>query len=204
MGKGLSPMKRLMGLPLVFFCSLSFLTVANAQNSPNKNQLLPYDDADGYQVLSSIIDASTNKLKSDSVSIFHQTLSEEAFTGVRFQCSGSIPAEFQSASEDFDKKAKTKFLLRREFSIQKKYRLVALSRKTPVNAGNQPQTASASATFSVSAVGFDEPKFHAIALVRYIVHNGGTIGGSSIFHLLRKTEQGWQEATEISTCGRIY
>jgi hypothetical protein len=194
-------MKRLMVLAPVFFCSLSFLTVSKAQTSPNRNQLLPYDDADGYQVLSSIIDASTNKLKSDSMSILHQTLSEEAFRGVRFQCSGSIPAEFQSAAEDLDKKAKTKFLLRREFSIQKTYRLVAPSPKIP---GNQPQTASASATFSVSAVGFDETKAHAIALVRYIVHNGGTIGGSSIFHLLRKTSQGWQEATEISTCGRIY
>jgi hypothetical protein len=193
-------MKRLMMLALVFFCSLSFLTVANTQTSP-KNQLPPYDDADGYQVLSSIIDASTNKLKNNSVSIFHQTLSEDAFRSVRFQCSGSIPAEFQSAAEDFDKKAKTQFLLRREFSIHKTYRLVALSRKTPEN---QPQTASASATFSLSAVGFDETKVHAIALVRYLVLNGGTIGGSSIFHLLRKTSQGWQEATEISTCGRIY
>ena len=137
-------MKRLMVLALVLFCSLSFLTVSNAQTSANKNQLLPYDDADGYQVFSSIIDASTNKLKSDSVSIFHRTLSEEAFAGVRFQCSGSIPAEFQSAAEDFDKKAKTKFLLRREFSIRKKYRLVVPSRKTAVNAGNQSQTASAS------------------------------------------------------------
>jgi len=197
-------MKRLMVLALVFFCPLSSLTVSNAQTSPNKNRLLPYDDADGYQVLSSIIDASTNKLKSDSVSIFHRTLSEEAFTGVRFQCSGSIPAEFQSASEDFDKKAKTRFLLRREFSIQKKYGFVALSRTTPVNPGNQFQTASPSATFSVSAVGFDETKAHAIALVRYIVPNGGTIGGNSTFHLLRKTDQGWQKATEISKCGRIY
>ena len=89
------------------------------------------------------------------------------------------------------KEAKTKLLLRQEFSIQKKYRLVALSRTTPVNAGNRSQTPSASATFSVSAVGF-------------IVHNGGTIGGSSTFHLLRKTSRGWQEDTEIPKCGRIY
>jgi len=130
------------------------------------------------------------------VSILHQALSEEAFSGVRFQCSGSIPAEFQSASGDFDRKAKTKFLLRREFSVQKKYRFVAHSRTTPVNAGNQSQTASASATFSVSAVGFDETKAHAIALVRYIVPNGGTIGGNSTFHLSRRADPGWQEAAE--------
>jgi len=102
-------MKRLMVLALVFFCPLSSLTVSNPQTSPNKNQLLPYDDADPYQVLSSIIDASTNKLKSDSVSILHQTVSEEAFWGVRFQCSGSIPAEFQSAAEDLTKRQRQSF-----------------------------------------------------------------------------------------------
>ncbi len=197
-------MKRSMALAPLLSVLWLFLAVSNAQTRPNKNQLLPYDDADGYQVLSSIIDASTNKLKSESVSIFHHTLSEEAFRGVRFQCSGSIPAEFQSAAEDFDNKAKTKFLLQQEFSIQKKYKLVALSRETPVNIGNQSQTASSSATFSVSAVGFDETKAHAIALVRYIMRSGGTICGSSTFHLLRKTGQGWREATEIPKCGRIY
>ena len=54
------------------------------------------------------------------------------------------------------------------------------------------------------AVGFEETKAHATALVRYIVPNGGTIDGNSTFHLLRKTDQGWQKATEISKCGRIY
>jgi hypothetical protein len=187
-------MKRVMALALVFFCPLSFLTVSNAQTSRNKTQLLPYDDADGYSVLSSIIDGSTTKLKSESVSIFRQTISEEASRSVRFQCSGSVPAEFKSAAEDFDKKARTRFLLKQEFSIRNKYRFVAQSQ----------QGASTSATFSLSAVGFDETKDHAVALVRHIVHNGGTIGGSLSFHFLRKTGQRWQEATEILKCGRIY
>ena len=187
--RGTSLLKGSMVLLLSAFCL--FLTVSNAQT--DKKQLLPYDDADGYTVLSSIIDARTNKLKSEPVSIFRQTISEEAFRGVRFQCSGSIPAEFQSAAEDFDKKAKTRFLLKREFSIRKKYKFVAPS-----------QAASTSATFSVSAVGFDETKDHAVAIVRHIVHSGGTIGGSSTFYLLRKVGQSWQEATEIPQCGRIY
>jgi len=144
--------------------------------------------------LSTIIDARTNKLKSESVSIAHQTVSGEAVRGVRFQCAGSIPAEFQGAEEDFDKKAKTQFVLRPQFSIEKKYRLVE----------NQSRTASPSSAFFVSAVGFDENKAHAIALVGYIVHNGGTTGGDSTFHLLRKTQLGWQEAKEIPSCGRIY
>jgi hypothetical protein len=176
-------------LALVFFCLLSSLTVSNAQTSPNKNQLLPYDDADGYQVLSSIIDASTNKLKSDSVSIPNSF--RRGFLGRSISVLRQHSCGISKRRRRPHKEAKTKLLLRQEFSIQKKYRLVALSRTTPVNAGNQSQMASASATFSVSAVGF-------------IVHNGGTIGGSSTFHLLRKTSRGWQEDTEIPKCGRIY
>ena len=164
----------------------------------------PYEDADGYLVLSAIIDPMANKSKSESVSIVYQTISEEALKGIRFQCSGSFPSEFWKATEDFDRKAKTKFVLQRAFELKKKYVLFASSRASFANAGNQTQAESAAGVFSVSAVGFDETKTHAIALVRHIVHIGGTAGGDSSFYLLRKTEYGWHEATEIPKCGRIY
>jgi hypothetical protein len=57
MGKGVSRLKGLISLALILFCHLSFMMVSNVQTRPNKNQLLPYDDADGYQVLSAMIDA---------------------------------------------------------------------------------------------------------------------------------------------------
>ena len=186
-------MKRWLARALSLFALSLYLTAANTQTRPNKNRVLPYDDADGYRVLSSIINETTNKSRGEPVAIFHQTISEEAVGDIRFQCAGSIPVEFQSAAEDFDKKAKTNFLLQQEFSIRRKYKLVVHS-----------QSASISAAFSVSAVGFDESKAHAIALVRYIVHNGGTIGGDSTFHFLRKADHGWLEAMEIQKCGRIY
>jgi len=69
--RGTSLLKGSMVLLLSAFCL--FLTVSNAQT--DKKQLLPYDDADGYTVLSSIIDARTNKLKSEPVSIFQKRLS---------------------------------------------------------------------------------------------------------------------------------
>jgi len=136
----------------------------------------------------------TEKLKSESVSVFHQTVSEEAFGEVRVQCSSSFPREFQSALEDFDKKTKTKFLLQQEFSIQKEYRFVETM--VGVQAG----------VYSMSAVGFDENKTHSIVLVQYLVHPAGSIvlGGSRVFHLLRKSAKGWQDATDIPKCGQIY
>jgi hypothetical protein len=175
------------------FCHLSFLTVSNAQTRDNKNQHLTYDDADGYQVLSGIIDARANKLKSESVSIFHQTVSGESVRDVRTQCAGGIPAEFQGAAEDFDKKATTRFLLTERFSLEKKYRFVV------------GPTSNSLGVFSVSAVGFDKTKTRAIVLVEYLVHpTNSIVGGDTTFYLLRKTEEGWKEATEIPKCGRVY
>ena len=94
---------------LAMFCLCTFVPASDPQTKPKKNQAIPYSDADGYQVLSSAIDAITEKLKDGSVSIFHQTVSENAFAQVRAQCSSRFPREFQSALEDFDKKANTKF-----------------------------------------------------------------------------------------------
>lgn len=99
-------MKSPVTLGLLFFCLCPLLPVSDAQTKPSKNQPPPYSDTDGYQVLSSIINARTEKLKSGFVSVYHQTVSEKVSREVRVQCSGSFPREFQSALEDFDKKSK--------------------------------------------------------------------------------------------------
>jgi len=185
---------------LSFFCLFAFLPVSNAQTKPKHKQLLPYDDPDGYLVLSAIINAKTKDLRGDPVSIFYRTVSEEGFRGVRLECSNNFPKEFQGALADFDKKGKTKFLLQRQFSIQKKYRFV----ETAVHV--QAPTESFRGTYSVSAVGFDESKTHAIVLVEYLGGYDDRIvwGGDTRFYLLRRTANGWQEATDVQTCGRIY
>jgi hypothetical protein len=185
---------------LLFFCLCSLLPLSDAQTKPNKNQPLPYRDTDGYQVLSSIINARTEKLKSGFVSVFHQTVSEKDSREVRVQCSSSFSREFESALKDFDKKARTRFLLQREFSIRKQYRFV----ETMV--GVNDSTKSLPGIYSFSAVGFDDNKTRAIVLVPYLVRPGGSIvlGGDTIFYVLRRTESGWQQAADIQTCGRIY
>ena len=68
---------------MALFCLCASLSVSDAQTKPKTNQPLPYSDADGYQILSSIIDERTEKMKNGSVLIFHQTVSEEAFREVR-------------------------------------------------------------------------------------------------------------------------
>jgi hypothetical protein len=194
-------MKGLMQMGLSAFCALFFLLTSNAQTRPKKNQLLPYDDTEGYQVLSFIIDARTNQWKSGSVSIFYRTVSKQALRSIKIDCSDKIPVEFQDAAADLDKKAMTGFRLQQKFSTRKRYRFVL----APVNAEDQAVTRNAPGVFSVSAVGFDGTKTHAIALVQYLVRpTGSIVGGDSTFYLLRKTEKGWQQATEVPKCGRIY
>ena len=187
-------MKRSMALALLLFALSPYLTAANAQTSPNKNQVLPYDDAEGYLVLSSIIDLRTSQWKTEPVSVFQHTISPEKVNDLKNECCDKVPAEFQRAAEDFDTKAKTRFLLKERFSLQKKYRFVPAP------------TAKSLGVFSVSAVGFDETKTRAIVLVEYLVRRADSIvlGGDSIFYLLRKTPTGWKDVTVVPKCGRIY
>jgi hypothetical protein len=189
---------------LLTVSSLLFLPISNAQTNSEKSSLFPYGDADGYQVLSTIIDGRAGKSKSDSGSILHRTISGQTFAGVRSQCSRSIPVEFQRALEDFDRNTGREFLLGRSFSIKKRYVLVGLSPANFSHAAEESQKKDPVGVFSVTPVGFDQTRTHAIAVIRYTERSGGTIGGDSTFYLLRKTDEGWKEVAEIPKCGRIY
>lgn len=186
-------MKSFVALALLS-CLCTFLPTSEAQTQAKKNQPLPYTDADGYQVLSSIIDSRTEKLKNGPVWILHQTISGDTLGEIRAECSSRFPGEFQSALEDFDKKAKTRLLLLQRFSIHKEYKLV------------ESLVGTQGGTYSVSAVGFDENKARAIVLVQYLVRPSGSVvvGGDTMSYLLRKTETGWQRVEDVPKCGRIY
>jgi len=186
-------MKSFVALALLF-CLCTFPPTSAAQTKQKKNQPLTYTDADGYQVLSAVIDTRTAKLKTEPVFIFHQTVSEGTLTELRTQCSSRIPGEFQSALQDFDKKAKTKLLLQPQFSIRKEYKFV------------QTMVGVQTGIYSVSAVGFDENKTRAIVWVQYLVRPPGSVilGGDKMLYLLRRTETGWQRDTDASKCGQIY
>jgi hypothetical protein len=185
-------MKRFVALALLF-CLCSFSPASVAQTQATKTKPLPYGDTDGYQVLSSIIEVRTEKLKSGSVSIFHQTISGDALGEIR-DCASRFPREFQSALEDFDKRARTKMLLQQHFSIQKEYKFV------------ETMVGVQTGIHSVSAVGFDENKTRAIVLVQYLVrpHGSVVVGGDKMLYVLRRTETGWQQVTDVSKCGQIY
>jgi len=186
-------MKSFVALALLY-CLCSFVPESDAQTQSKKKQPPPYTDTAGYQVLSSIIEARTEKLNAESVAIFHQTVSGDALGEIRAECSSRFPTEFQSALEDLDKKAKTKLLLQQQFSIHKEYRFV------------ESMVGVQTGIYSVSAVGFDENKTRAIVLLQYLVHPPGSVvlGGDKMLYLLRRTQTGWQQAADVPKCGRIY
>ena len=152
-----------------------------------------YDDAEGYKVLSALIELRTKDAKVESVAIFRRTIAQQTVSELLTDCTSKIPAEFQIAGKNLEQSAKIRRQLQREFSIRERYQLVGNS------VGNSE------GVFSFSVVGFDEARNHAIALLEYLVHPTDSImGGDSTFYLLRKTENGWQQAAEVPKCGRIY
>jgi len=186
-------MKSFVALALLY-CLCSFVPQSHAQTQSKKKQPPPYTDTDGYQVLSSIIEARTENSKAVSVPIFHQTVSREALGEISAECSTRFPAEFQSALEDLDKKANAKMLLQQQFSIHKEYKFV------------ETMVGVQTGIYSVSAVGFDRNKTRAIVLLQYLVRppGGVVLGGDKTLYLLRRAQTGWQQAADVPKCGRIY
>jgi len=185
------------------------LCIADTQGQ-TKNQKKPmpiYDDRNGYEVLSVILNRLSVVQKNETVKIDPRTASPENVAAIKAKCSG-IPSEFQGAWEDFDKKAQTRFLLRRDFTLAMKYELVYPS---PMAVANHRETREEvykrvrSGTYFVAAVGFDEKRTRAVALVEYIC---GNPCGDSLFYYLRKSSKGWEEASEVPpkvrSCGEIY
>jgi hypothetical protein len=183
--------------------SLLFVVGAHGQTKIKKDPLPFYEDRDGYEVLSVLLNARAEKL----IRIAPRTASPSHVAAIKAQCAG-IPPEFQGASEDFDKKAQTRFLLRRDFTLKNSYELASASAGTGADHLETKEGARGRipfGTYYVAAVGFDEKRSRAMAFVEYIC---GNLCGSSLFHYLRKSAKGWEEASDVlpkvQGCGRIY
>jgi hypothetical protein len=192
----------------VLLLSLSSLVVNGGGQTKIKEDHPPsYQDRDGYEVLSVLLNAQGVARKNDTIRIDALTASGERVAEIKAQCSG-IPAEFVSASEDFEKKMKTRLLLQREFSLAKNYELARVSDMAGVSQPDvkaEARKRSPAGTYYLAAVGFDEKRTRAVAFVEYIC---GNLCGESIFYFLRKSEKGWVQAPEaqreVHSCGRIY
>ena len=194
-------------MTIVSVCLLLIAASTRSQTREHPVQVPAYEDRDGYEVLSVLLASLSVVRKNDMIKIDPRTSSGRGVEEIKAHCSG-IPEEFQGASGDFDKRAKTKLTLRKEFTFAKPYELAYATVKHHEDDSESKQEARdriRSGTYYVAAVGFNENRTRAIAFVEYIC---GNLCGDSIFYFLRKSEKGWEEAPEIrrqvKTCGRIY
>ena len=157
-----------------------------------------YDDAEGYAVLSVLLDRYNPGSKDLVVQIFPRTASEnQMFSSL--ECK-EVPDEFLTAAKDFHDKNKIKFRLEPRFSLKFKYELTENPRKSlpPQAPGEQEvELPVFGPLYQVSAVGFDAAKTHAIAYVDAVC--GSECGGGA-YHFLRKEAKGWKEVPGSPVC----
>lgn len=169
------------------------------QTAPDIAKPLVYSDREGYAVLSYLIQ---KRLVGSSKSPIDISLATD-----RGECPGcaeclNVPDEFQSAKKDFREKNKSSMRLANEFSLKVKYTLtdkpdvVTLPRSDPNE--QQPDEKSVPKTlFSVSAVGFDISKTHAIA---YVSAYCGVMCAGGAYYPLIKDKNEWKEVPESPRC----
>jgi hypothetical protein len=167
---------------------------------PNTNA---YDDAEGYTVLSTLLGSASQETHSAAIRINMLTHVESSGGVNSLEDCMKIPEEFREAANDYERRAKTAYLLKNKFSIKTPYDLVGESRITGSGLRNPPATGKdtaekiSSGTFYLSPVGFDASHTHAIAYKNYLC---GNLCGWGAYHLLVKNGDRWEEAKDVVGC----
>jgi hypothetical protein len=185
---------------LAAVCLLGCAASLFAQNAPESPKPADYQDADGYAVLSVLLDHE------HSASDHTFEISPITASGVNadsFQsCTGRIPTEFSAAANDFRDKNKQNWRLSKKFNLKFGYKFADLASKrqplapTP-NAKELPPALFDDRIFEVSAVGFDTSRTRAIA---YVAVFCGPDCTSAAYHLLVKEKDGWKEFVSSPVC----
>ncbi len=167
--------------------SLSLLTVAlmalsgcgvrrHPSAPPISSSPAPYEDSDGYIVLSQLLTGSGKD--------WHNTM-------------------IRISTFNYVHKSKTPYLLQDRFASDAKFLLVdhpVIDRsdlKHPPQTHKEIDQKIIGGAYFVSAVGFDASKTHAIVRVNYIC---GSLCGGGTYHLLVKDSDGWKEAPKKASC----
>jgi hypothetical protein len=181
---------------LSLFCSAIAFCVP--QTSTVTAKLPTYSDPEGYAVLSHLIDkvvpSKTSEIDISVVTSRGEYLVTEGCL--------KVPDEFRSAANDFQEKNKSALRLTDGFSLKAKYTLkdkpdvVVPSRSAPDEQQLEEKFVQRT-FFTVSAVGFDEGKTHAIA---YLSTYCGVMCAGGGYHLLVRNKDGWKEIQDSPEC----
>jgi len=177
--------------------------VSNAQDTAGgrKSRAASYADREGYAVLSQLL-AEWSKANGDRPLNIYRLTIRPRDPG---QCT-KFPDDFLDAAADFKKKSDVEFALENRFLPGFKYKLVkdepesSLDR-TPVANRKSKGTGVPTSIYYISAVGFDKRKTRAIAYVKFFC---GELCGQDNFYFLLKGKNGWEQASGVAGCGRIF
>ncbi len=128
-----------------------------------------YDDPEGYQLLSLVMENEASDQKLREVAIFRHA-SERALCN-------EIPEEFRVAAHDPAPGSRAGLQFKRKFSLTHRYRLTWDF-----------------TDFAISAVGFDPLRTHAVISVIYAC---GQMCSSGSTYLFRKTTHGWEQTGQV-------
>ena len=159
--KGNSAMKSIILLASILVLSFPSTSLIGRERLP------VYDDSDGYQVMSVAVMNEAGSLGARQIVIYSRTVEQP-------DCR-NVPEEFQAAARDLKAKSKVVAKLRRKFSLKVTYHL------------SQDWGADA---FSISPVGFDPSRTHAVVTV---FRGCGALCGSGGTYLVRKIGGTWKK-----------
>jgi hypothetical protein len=183
----------------VFFSVLCIGAFASVQGSFASSAKPMYDDAEGYVVLSGLLDHYSSGPTGSVITISPTTVPVEQMLS-SLNC-GKVPDGFQAAIKDFQEKNKVGLQLAPKFSMQAKYELSNdPDRYLPVPKPGEQELRSPprKPIYVVSVVGFDLSGTHAIAYIS--VFCGDECGGGG-YHFLSKEKGAWKEIKDSPKCG---
>jgi len=166
-----------------------------------------YEDSEGYVVLSTLLGGASQETHSASIRINLLTHVESTSGVNSLEDCMKVPEEFREAANDYERRAKTPYMLKSKFSINTQYdlvgetRIVGTTRKPPSTTDKDVPAKMSSGTFYLSPVGFDANHTHAIVYKNYLCGNLCGWGG---FHLLVKNAGRWEEAKDVTACAWHY
>jgi len=172
-------MRKLQGLILLFFASFSVQTAVpfssgEGQYTPEiRGSAKVYEDVEGYSLLSLVLDNEAKDQKVDRISI-----SDRTNVVLELALCNQLPQEFRPAADDLRSKSKSHLRLKRKLKLNRPYSL----------------TSGGATDFSISSVGFDVARTHAIVAV---FRGCGVMCSGGWTYLLRKTGNGWQIVSQI-------
>ena len=176
---------------LVFSCLVIASTCALAlmsgpvQSALSSERTSTYEDLEGYAVLSILLNSEVG----NETSVAKISLSTDPGLGIpAFEfCAKKLPEEYRAAILDFTNRNAKIFKLQKRFDLKVKYEF---SRNSEAATGKRP-------FYSVSAVGFDDARDHAVAYVAAVC-GFNCFGGT--YHFLKKQQGNWVEVSGAREC----